>query len=271
MSGGWRIAHILAAGALCWCALGARAEVHPARGSGDPRIRTAAYQPDEVYRIHGFVGFQLDLEFEGGERFVGLAAGDIEGLSFTAQDNHLFLKPRVAAVGTNLTVLTSRRHYHFYYTATSERPEPTDPELIYAVRFLYAPQVEEASRALVAERLDRPAGATPNLDYWYCGAASLQPLAASDDGVRTRLRFAPRAELPAIFVRNEDGSESLLNFNMQGADLVIHRIAHRLILRRGKLTGCIVNRSFSGGGVRLDSGTVTPGVERIRKEEDSHE
>ena len=91
---------------------------------------------------------------------------------------------------------------------------------------------------------------------------TLQPVAASDDGVHTRLRFAANAELPAIFVRNDDGSESLLNFSMDAGDVVVHRVARQFVLRRGRLTGCIVNKGFGGGGMRLDSGTVTPEVER---------
>jgi type IV secretion system protein VirB9 len=43
---------------------------------------------------------------------------------------------------------------------------------------------------------------------------------------------------------------------------VIHRVARRFVLRRGNLTGCIVNQGYVGGGTRLESGTVAPGVER---------
>jgi type IV secretion system protein VirB9 len=245
-----------------------RAEVYPARGPGDARIRTAAYRDDEVYRIHGFVGFQVDLEFERGETFIGLAAGDIEGLSFVAQDNHLFLKPRVAAVGTNLTVLTNRREYHFYYSATAARPDQGDPDLVYAVRFQYPappPSKTEAIHQAIEERLERaPAARAQNADYWYCGAPTLRPVAASDDGVHTRLRFAAQAELPAIFVRNDDGTESLLNFDIEAGEVVIHRVARRFVVRRGALTGCIVNKGYSGSGDRLESGTVSPVVERVR-------
>jgi type IV secretion system protein VirB9 len=53
-----------------------------------------------------------------------------------------------------------------------------------------------------------------------------------------------------------------LNFNIDSGDVIVHRIARQFILRRGKLTGCIVNRGFTGGGMRLESGTVTPEVER---------
>ena len=59
-----------------------------------------------------------------------------------------------------------------------------------------------------------------------------------------------------------DGSESLLNFNMDAGDVVIHRVAPRFIVRRGRLTGCIVNKHFVGGGERLDSGTIAPEVTR---------
>jgi type IV secretion system protein VirB9 len=67
-------------------------------------------------------------------------------------------------------------------------------------------------------------------------------------------------------VRNDDASESLLNFSMQDGDVIIHRVARQFVLRRGKLTGCIVNKGFSGGGERLESGTVTPDVRREPKE-----
>jgi type IV secretion system protein VirB9 len=244
-----------------------RAEVVPARTAGDARIRTAEYDANEVYRIRGFVGFQIDLEFEPGESFIGLASGDIEALSFVAQDNHLFLKPRVAAVGTNLTILTTRRHYHVLYTASVRRPQNADPELIYAVRFHYPVPPQTKLSSVVDERLETaPQGRVQNLDYWYCGAPALRPVAASDDGVHTRLRFGSQAELPAIFVRNEDRSESLLNFTVEAGDIVVHRIAHQFVLRRGALTGCVVNKHFVGQGIRLESGTVAPNVQRQRRE-----
>src|SRR6266403_454882 len=75
-----------------------------APGAGDMRMRVSAYAADEIYRLKGYVGYQIDLQFEPGESFVGLGAGDLESLSFAAQDNHLFLKPRATAVDTNLTV-----------------------------------------------------------------------------------------------------------------------------------------------------------------------
>ncbi|HVZ36149.1 MAG TPA: TrbG/VirB9 family P-type conjugative transfer protein [Polyangiaceae bacterium] len=244
----------------------ARADVLPSAGSRDPRIRVATYSSEEVYRLYGYVGYQIDLQFEPGETFVGLGAGDIEGVSFVAEGNHLFLKPKAAKVGTNLTVLTSKRHYQFDYTASARAPDPLLDEVIYAVRFLYpeAPAAKEATQARLAdERLAKARAERPrNVDYWFCGDPAVKPVAASDDGVHTRIRFGARSEQPAIFVKNDDSTESLLNFSMEDGDVVIHRLARQFIVRRGKLAGCIVNKAFNGGGKRLDSNTISPGVSR---------
>lgn len=263
----WRVLAFLSCATF---AFAARADVLPTAGKLDPRIRVASYSSEEVYRLYGFVGYQIDLQFEPGETFVGLGAGDIDGVSFVAEANHLFLKPKVAKVGTNLTVLTSKRHYQFDYAASSRRPDPLVDEVIYAVRFTYPedPASKEAALAKLAEErlakanLERP----HNIDYWFCGHPAVKPIAASDDGVHTRIRFAPRAEQPAIFVKNDDGTESLLNFSIEGADVVIHRVARQFIVRRGKLTGCIVNKGFGGAGDRLETNTVSPEVSRdLRK------
>lgn len=251
---------MLAAPQLVPCAT---AEVVPARGTVDSRVRAARYDSEQVYRVRGFVGYQIDFEFEAGETFVGLGAGDMEGLSYFGQDNHLFLKPKAAKVATNLTVLTNRRRYQIDYTAVPRRPVG-DQDVIFALRFVYpsTASADRAARRIDAALEDAAAKRPQNRDYWYCGSPTLRPIAASDDGVHTRLRFAANADLPALFVHNADGSESLLNFSMEAGDLVVHRVARQFVLRRGRLTGCIVNQGFGGSGLRLDSGTVTPEVER---------
>src|ERR1700730_6344250 len=117
----------------------ARGEIVPPRGAVDSRIRTALYDGEQVYRLRGFVGYQIDLEFEMGESFVGLAAGDIEGLACFGEDNNLFLTPKAPKVPTKLTVLPSRRHDHFEYTAIAQRPGVDDQDVTFALRFTYQP------------------------------------------------------------------------------------------------------------------------------------
>src|SRR5688572_3853177 len=222
-------------------ACAAHAETLPVRGETDSRIRNATYEADQVYRLYGFVGYAIELIFEAGEAFVGAGGGDLEGLTIDAHANAVLVKPRAAVVATNLVIYTDRRAYRFDYSAEARRPNRPSDEVIYAVRFAYpdgGPEAaDEVGRELAAAKAARPR----NSDYWFCGHASLRPVGASDDGVHTRLTFADAAELPALFVRNEDGSESLLNFSVDEGEIVVHRLAPKLILRRGRLTGCIVN------------------------------
>ncbi len=247
----------------------AHAESFPIPGKLDPRIRTVYYRPDQVYRLYGFAGFELDLVFGADEKFIGLSAGDPEALIYTAHGNVLTLRPKAASLHTNITITTSQHRYYFEYSATDRRPQDTD-DVMYAVRFTYPPPpvVTHGPTAteLVNGALERARhGAPENVDYWYCGSPELKPIAASDNGIETRLTFGARSELPAIFVLNDDGSESLINFSIDQGDVIVQRIARRFILRRGKLIGCIVNEGFLGAGERLKSGTISPGVTRMVK------
>jgi len=181
---------LLAAAALLLQARVGLPETVPTRGVADVRIRTAAYDANEVYRIQGYVGYEIDLQFEPGESFVGIGAGDIDALSFVSQDNHLFIKPKASRVNTNLTVLTTRRPYQFVYSASSLRLDTTDPEIMFVVRFSYPPNngdviADGVNRMLLQSGAERPR----NIDYWYCGSPSIQPTSATDDGIHTRLRI----------------------------------------------------------------------------------
>ena len=102
----------------------------------DSRIRVVVYDADEVFRLKAYAGYQIDLEFESGETFLGLGTGDLDSLTFAAQDNHLFLKPRAGGADTNLTVLTTRRTYHFDYSSSDHRPDPDFGDVIYVLRFV---------------------------------------------------------------------------------------------------------------------------------------
>jgi type IV secretion system protein VirB9 len=249
---------------------------HPAQLPFAARqIRYVRYAADRVYHLEGVAGYEIDLQFAPGERFRGLGVGDANAVRVAAASNHLFIKPRAVRVATDLTVLTNRRTYVFSYrvhpAAAGER-ETT----LYALRFVYPPRRERTSatrhqRSAVARDLTRAEQARAlNTNYWYCGPSALRPTAAWDDGVETHLVFPSREPLPAVFVLNAERSESVVNFDMRGNQMVIHRIARRFILRRGRLTGCIVNKGFAGSGRRLPSGTISPRVWRVMRGRGRH-
>lgn len=263
-----RIATTTLAGTLVLVAPEARAATTPPAGKVDARIRVVAYNPDDVVTLHGYVGYQIHLQFAEGEEFVNLGSGDNAAFDVGAERNHFFIKPKEARASTNLTVLTNRRAYHFDYVVSVNAPSGAAAKrMVYSIRFTYP---QDDARALAAEterrrteaRMSQSSDRPRNMDYWFCGSESLKPMSAYDDGVQTRLRFQARSEFPAMFVQNDDGSESLLNFNVEDDEVVIHRVARRFVLRRGQLVGCVVNQSFAGGGARTSTNTNVPGVQR---------
>lgn len=260
-----------AAALLLTAAFAASAETLPPRGSVDARVRVMAYNPEDVVKLHGYVGYQIHIQWAPGEEFVNLGAGDQGGFDVGVEKNHFFIKPKQPKVSTNITVLTTRHAYHFDYSASKRPPGRNPPsDQIYSLRFTYPEDdarrlAEAAARQRLEDRLSQAQATRPrNLDYAYCGPPALKPIAAFDDGLQTHLTFAHGGAVPAFFVQNDDGSEALVNFHVDRDELVLHRIAHRFVLRRGDLVGCIVNRSIAIG-IGSPTHTTDPGVERVTR------
>jgi type IV secretion system protein VirB9 len=252
---------VLGLGALFAISVAAAAD-EPGQRATDPRIQFVHYDPNAVFSVTGIVGYHIDFEFAPGEAFVNLGAGDTAAVDVGAERNHLFLKPKATTPGTNLTIVTNRRIYYLDYRALRVRPDVPGTDIVYAMHFIYPEVPAVATMAPPSLESHRPA----NDQYWFCGSPAVEPTAASDDGVQTRLTFAPRTELPAVFVRTDDGAESLINFHVEDGVVVIHRVGRRLVLRRGQLVGCVENRAFDRIGVALHSGTVSPEAVRATKE-----
>jgi type IV secretion system protein VirB9 len=230
----------------------------------DPRLRVVDYRPSLVIPLTTFVGYHVHLEFAADEYFVNLGAADTSSLDVGAEGNHLLLKPRQPSAGTNLTVLTNRRAYFLDYRALARPPRPD--EAVYSIVFRY-PDASPAAAApaAAADRLDA-ARPRSNQDYWYCGSPALRPLAASDDGLQLRLTFPPHAALPAVFVAEPDGRETLVNTHVEDDAVFVHRLAERFVLRRGRDVGCVVDRAVHEQARRAESGTIDPGVYRTTRD-----
>jgi type IV secretion system protein VirB9 len=243
------------------------AAVVPPAGRVDPRVREIAYVADQVVSLTGYVGYHIDVELESGERLVALGSGDSAAVDVAAEGSHVLLKPKATHVATNLTLVSSRRVYRFDYRAIDAAPSSSTA--IFALKFQYPVAPAAGMRPFASSTTTTtlptngvvepvPPSRPVNADYWYCGTPWLQPAAVTDDGVQTRLTFAARGEWPAIFVANADGSESLVNFHAEGTTAVVHRVAPRFVLRRGRLVGCVENRGYAGSGAWLGNGALDP-------------
>ncbi len=218
----------------------AQAAVRPTPGAVDPRIRTVAYDPDQVVELAATLGYQLTIEFAADERIENVAIGDSLGWQVTPnrRANLLFLKPLDPHTRTNMSVITSLRRYNFALSARTAKAAGRD--VVFGLRF----DVPAPAPVIVEPP---PAPQPPqvvNAAYSVSGAAPLTPIRVFDDGRATYFQFDPRTEYPAIY-SVEGKEEALVDVAHRDGLLVVDMLAPRFALRRGEAVAWIVNETFA--------------------------
>lgn len=262
----------LLAALLLAAPIASRAERIPTGTKQDGRVKNVKYSASDVVKVVGRYGYNTLIEFGADEIVTDLALGDTLAWEVAPSSNRnlLFLKPREDNAATNLTVVTNRRIYHFMLQALQHRNKPS-ASAAFGVRFHYPAEEAAAAAAaakeqrarLALQQEERPA----NWNYWACGAKQLRPVEVYDDGRFTYMRFPGAQEIPAIFLVNSDGSESLTNGQMRGSRYVVFATAAKFILRKGNAAACIENRSFNWYGINTTNGSSSPSVQRVLKKD----
>jgi len=204
----------------------AGAQVRPQPGNGDPRIQTVMYDPDQVVLLQVPTGYQLTLEFAPDERIENVAVGDSGAWQVTPnkRGDRLFLKP-IGGATTNMTVVTDARSYVFELSPGSVG------SAAFTVRFQYPPAPVPARPEPVASELGR---------YKLSGDRDLRPDAISDDGAKTYIVWRPEQTLPAVFVIDRDGRETLADGAMRDGRYVLDSVNDKLLFRTDKkLAGAV--------------------------------
>lgn len=283
----------------------AMAEIVPNRSEFDSRVRLIDYNPLDVIKLTTFYGVSTHVQFGSTEEIRNVAVGDDLAWNIVPRGNHLFIKPKAKKADTNVTVVTDKRVYHFALVVQPRSLKDStawrDPNLVYGLSFRYpeeeaAKLAEEAKQEKIKERLgnvrSKLASATKpgvegagqgevgtpedrgmdhagsgNYDYWVAGSSEISPTGARDDGRFTYLQFSNNRDMPAIYAVDTAGKEALINTNVEGNTIIIHRVLPRLTLRKGDAVACIRNNAFDYDGGRDNSlGTIAPDVERVVKE-----
>lgn len=236
---------------LCITVVPALAERIPQAGTADARVKLVAYHDNDVYKLKSHYGFTTVIEFSPKEKIETVSVGDSEAWQLVkpSRQNILFVKPLEQNANTNMTVLTSKRIYTFQLSAEKTDTAESD-DLTFRLRFTYPDDggagLFEFSNAEEPKDSVDPAVAVKNMNfnYSYSGAKSLQPERVFDDGKFTYFQFKSLSVTPAIFKVDEKGNESLVNFTVQGENLVVERTARQFTLRDGDIATCIFNESY---------------------------
>jgi type IV secretion system protein VirB9 len=202
------------------------AAARPQPVGADAHVQSIFYDPDQVVRLTGAVGWQIMLEFSPDERIETVSIGDAMAWQVTPNKRarNLFLKPLRSDAATNMTVVTDQRRYTFALD-TGPRREATP----WVVRFDYP-------RPVVAALPEPPPPPQPKLNFAYAlgGDTGLLPKRVWDDGKLTYFEFAAETPIPAIFAGGPGKDETLVNAMVRGPVTVVQQTSGRFTLRVGK-------------------------------------
>ena len=102
----------------------------------DSRIRTLVYNPNEVYELKFYYGYQSFIEFAEDEEIEMISIGEAFAWRLTPAGKRLFIRPLEIAGHTNMTIISNKRTYHFDIRS-GEYDGKADEELVYTIRFFF--------------------------------------------------------------------------------------------------------------------------------------
>ncbi|MBY5747370.1 P-type conjugative transfer protein VirB9 [Rhizobium leguminosarum] len=252
----------------------------PRGASQDSRIRFVDYQPYNITKIVGTLRSSVQIEFAADEEIAHVALGNSVAWEVAPAGNILFLKPRENQPVTNISVVTTRRDgstrsYQMELTIRDGTVEAGQNTYFY-VKYRYPAdeaerrRLENAARAQAAQAGEadkvlalHEAYGPRNWRYSAQGSAALEPQAVYDNGKVTTFAFAGNQEMPAIYMENSDGSESLVPKSVDNNLVLVHAISRKFILRRGGDVLCVFNEAYDRIGINPDTNTTSPSVERV--------
>ena len=214
----------------------------------DPRLILVPYDENAVVRVEGKTKVQATIAFAEDERIENVAIGDSQSWQVTPNKRAtlLFVKPLSPTAATNMTVVTDKRTYLFDLVA-GPRAKP-----VYVLRFTYpeaekraamklaqGPTDEELAAAEAPEQIVDPADL--NFAWSGKGDAALLPVRSYDDGVSTYLAWPEGRAVPAILIKDVEGTEGPVNFTVRGDTIVVDGVPREIVLRSGEDAATLVN------------------------------
>jgi type IV secretion system protein VirB9 len=217
------------------------AQTYPQPSSGDARIQTVQYDPVQIIRLSVAPGLQTLVELAPGEIIQTISVGDSVAwqVSPSKRGDIFFVKNVSASALTNMTVVTASRVYNFELVPSSGYGEVSP----YHVKVVY-PAKSLGSVTMSVE---------PSFEYRLSGAKSILPSSVTQEGARTVLEWAEDVALPGIFTL-ENGSESLVNGEMQDGQFIIVGTPAKLIFRLDRQTAYATRKT-----IKVASGKVASG------------
>jgi type IV secretion system protein VirB9 len=237
-----------------------------APASADNRLVERLYDPATVVKIEGKTKVQATIQFADDETIENVAIGDSAAWQVTPNKraNLLFVKPLEPTASTNMTVVTSKRTYLFDLVANPRA------RALYVLKFTYPDEpgdeaetqladlpAETANPVEIAAATDPYAVVDPaelNFAWAAKGDKGLLPERTYDDGLATFLAWPSGQPVPAILVKDAEGTEGPVNFTVRGDVIVVDGVPREIVLRSGEDVATLTNT----GPARSSASLTTP-------------
>ncbi|HYD60583.1 MAG TPA: TrbG/VirB9 family P-type conjugative transfer protein [Noviherbaspirillum sp.] len=267
-------------------AVQAHARVKPVPSPHDPHFQSVPYT-HEIVDIIVRPGKFAEIQFHPDETDILYGIGDRDAWTIKVAGNLFAFKPKAAFADTNLkiwspktkrvywfNVIMARRpqtaelwHLDIDYPPDPPKPPPAPNPEVVALQ-LAVQEKNEVERRLgggpqyEVEPVEARSERTLNGNYGIIGPEELQPTSVYDNGEQTVLTFAPNNPMPSIFVKESDGTETIVPKHVENDMLIVHRVAKRFVLRHNGKVACLINGSFSPTGPNNKTKTISDSVIR---------
>jgi type IV secretion system protein TrbG len=238
------------------------ARVQPVRADYLNAIQAYPYSKGALYQVYTAPGEITDIALEPGEKLVGsgpVAAGDTvrwiigeteSGTGGSARV-HILVKPTRPGLATNLVINTDRRTYHLELHS-DQKTYMASVSWAYPEDQLIALRGQNAAAELAAPIATGVDVGTLNFRYRIEGDhPPWRPLRAFDDGRQVFIEF-PRGigqgEMPPLWVIGPAGGGELVNYRVQGHDMIADRLFAAAELRLGAKHQQVVRIVRTDGG-----------------------
>lgn len=244
--------------------LNAQAEQMPVPMPGDNRLVNFVFDNNNTYTILTIPDAVTNIQLMPDEKITAMAVGDSIQWIIAKADGHVFVKPTKPNIFTSATIVTDKRAYQLTLRSSPpggkwyQRVSWTYPDvLIFQQRIAKesASLEEEIERKLDEKRdalksivvSDSEKSGSPienlNFNYEIKGNAPFKPKQVFDDGKFTYIVLSDHQELPALFLKDDDGKYELVNYVRDGEYIKVQRTFRNAVMKLAKKEVTITNTS----------------------------
>lgn len=231
---------------LAVSALSAAAEMVPTPLTGDTRLVTFEYDPENTYLVLSKPKSHTHIMMPEGELLESVMAGDTASWEITPSKNlkHLFIKPKYEDIETTLTILTTGKTFQVVIRSTGEGRKWYQ-QVAWEVPkgFVFDLSGKEPNKELLtgsevrrqpSQSQDLGLSIDPtklNYAYIVSGSENFKPTQVFDDGKKIWLQM-PKGlvEMPAVFAK-EGKDLVLVNYLVKNDFVQIQQLVERIVLK----------------------------------------